>query len=389
MVAEVLMVRLPPGALDTQEPGELVVQAGTGEAGDSREARLGEVVEQAASSGQRLFLVFASADVLMTRVRLTRKQAKQLQRALPYLLEDDLLEPPEQLWYAWSRPAGDEYPVLACDRQALVRLRAWCLEQGVELSGASSDASLLADRAPLRLADEHSVLLLPDERQALTVTPAEEASVRAALAPEEGDWDEITGRAAVLEALAQGRVRNPYVELLHGEMRPPAAGAGGDWSWVQWRPLAGFAAAALVLICVFLGVQQWRYEQAAEQVRQQSAELYQDLFPGDRATARLRAQFRQRLNSFGGGGGGPGGGFLDLMAPVGDILAEYRSQGVTTRRLQYNQREGNLQLELRAEGYEAVEEVRKQLADQGINAEIATARDDGEGVTARLRIGKS
>lgn len=387
MVAEVLMVRLPPGALDTQDPDERVVQAGTGEAGDSREARLGEVVEQAVSSGQRLFLVFASADVLMTRVRLTRKQAKQFQRALPYLLEDDLLEPPEQLWYAWSRPTGDDYPVLACDRGALAQLRSWCLEQGVELAGASSDASLLAHRAPLRLADEHSVLLLPDEAQALTVTPAEEASVRAALAPAEEDWDEITGRADVLEALAQGRTRNQYVELLHGEMRPPVVGGDQNWSWRQWRPLAGFAAAALVLICALLGVQQWRYEKAAEQVRQSSSELYKELFPRDRATARLRAQFHQRLDSL-GGGGRAGRGFLDLMAGVGDILAEYRSQGVTTRRLQYNQREGNLQLELRADGYEAVEEVRKQLADQGLKAEIATARDDGDGVTARLRVGK-
>lgn len=387
MVAEILMVRLPPGALATEAPDELVVQAGTGENGDSREARLGDVAEQARSSGQRLFLVFASADVLMTRVRLTRKQAKQLQRALPYLLEDDLLEPPEQLWYAWSRPTGDEYPVLACDRQALSRLRDWCLENGIELAGASSDAALLAHRAPLRLADEHSVLLLPDERQALTVTLSEEASVRAALVPGEGDWDEVTGRLAVLEALEEGRRRNEYVELLHGDMRPPASGVRQDWSWTRWRPLAGFAAAALVLICALLGVQQWRYERAAERARQASSELYQELFPGDRATARLRAQFRQRLRSL--GGGDAGSGFLDLMTGVGDILAEYRSQGVTTRRLQYNQREGSLQLELRADGYEAVEKVRKQLADQGLQAEIATARDDGDGVTARLRVGKS
>ncbi len=388
MMAEILMVRLPPGALATEEPAELVVPAGTGENGDSREARLGDIVEQVRSAGQRLFLVFASADVLMTRVRLTRKQAKQLQRALPYLLEDDLLEPPEQLWYAWSRPTGDEYPVLACDRQALSRLRDWCLEKGVELAGASSDAALLAHRAPLRLADEDSVLLLPDARQALTVTLSEEASVRAALVPGEGDWDEVTGRLAVLEALEAGRRRNEYVELLHGEMRPPASGVRQDWSWTRWRPLAGFAAAALVLICALLGVQQWRYENAAERARQASSELYQELFPEDRATARLRAQFRQRLRSL-GGGGDAGSGFLDLMTGVGGILAEYRSQGVTTRRLQYNQREGSLQLELRADGYEAVEKVRKQLADQGLQAEIATARDDGDGVTARLRVGKS
>jgi general secretion pathway protein L len=163
---------------------------------------------------------------------------------------------------------------------------------------------------------------------------------------------------------------------------------GHDWSWGHWRPLAGFAAAALVLVCALLGVQQWRYEKAAERARQSSGELYEELFPGDRATARLRAQFRQRLRSV-GGGGDTGRGFLDLMAGVGAILAEYSSQGVTTRRLQYNQRERNLQMELRADGYEAVEQVRKQLADQGLKAEIATARDDGDGVTARLRVGNS
>jgi general secretion pathway protein L len=169
-------------------------------------------------------------------------------------------------------------------------------------------------------------------------------------------------------------------------MRPPRTRKAGSTDGAVWRPVAGFAVAAVVVICVLLGVQQWRYERAAEDARDQAARLYKELFPQDRATARLRAQFRQRLSSLGGGTAG-GSGFLELVAATGDVLAQFRSQGVTTRRLQFNAREGNLLLELQAGGYDAVESVRKELSQKELSAEIATAREDGDGVTARLRVG--
>lgn len=383
-MAETLLVRLPPGALAERDPGAVIVRAGTGAAGDCRQLRLDELAEQLGSATP-VRLVLPSADVLMTRVRLTRKQAKQLQRALPYLLEENLLEKPESLWYAWGKPEGDDYPVLACDRAALTRLRDWLIERNIELVGATSDASLLAHRAPLRVEDDQGVLLVPDARQALTVSAEEEAAVRQALAPADAQWEEIIGAESVLQALAEGLAHGGHVELLHGEMRPPrprkTGHAGGAW----W-PVAGFAAAAVLAVCVLLGLQQWRYERAAQAAREQAARVYKDLFPRDRATARLRAQFRQRLSTLGSGGTG-GSGFLELVASTGEVLAQFRSQGVMTRRLQFNEREGNLLLELQAGGYDAVERVRKKLADQQLSAEIATAREDGDGVTARMRVG--
>lgn len=384
-VVDTLIVRLPPGALGEPDPGAVVVRAGTGAAGDCRDLRLEELAEQL-DSGARVLLVLPSADVLMTRVRLTRKQAKQLRQALPYLLEENLLEAPETLWYAWGRPDGDDYPVLACDRAALQRLRDWLVERGIELAGATSDAALLAHRAPLRLADDQGVLLLPDTRQALTLNADEEDAVRRALEAGEDDWDEVTGAEAVVQALAEGVSRSQYVELLHGEMRPPRGHKAASADDAAWRPVAGLAAAVVLGICVLLGVQQWRYDKAAEAARDQAARLYKELFPQDRATARLRAQFRQRLNSLGTSAVG-GSGFLELVAATGNVLAQFRSQGVTTRRLQFNEREGSLLLELQTGGYDAVEKVRKKLARKDLNAEIATAREDGDGVTARLRVG--
>ncbi|UWN52260.1 hypothetical protein ASALC70_04504 [Alcanivorax sp. ALC70] len=44
-----------------------------------------------------------SAEALLTGVTLSRKQARHLQRVLPYLLEEQLLEPPEALWFATAR----------------------------------------------------------------------------------------------------------------------------------------------------------------------------------------------------------------------------------------------------------------------------------------------
>src|SRR5690625_2483891 len=67
----------------------------------------------AALAGTAVKLVLSVANVTLTEVALTRKQARHMDSVLPYLLEENLLEPAETLWFSYQRAAKgtQHYPV--------------------------------------------------------------------------------------------------------------------------------------------------------------------------------------------------------------------------------------------------------------------------------------
>src|SRR5690606_24956233 len=114
--------------------------------------------------------------------------------------------------------------------------------------------------------------------------------------------------------------------------------------------------------------------------------LYQELFPGASRPQLLQREFRTQLERLGGGGGGAD--FLTLMAPVGEIIGGATDQGVTPRRVQFDERENILMVDITAKDFSALESLREKMQSVGLSAEIGTARSEASGVTARMRVGQ-
>ena len=76
--------------------------------------------------GGNVSVVVSVSCARLTHVNLSRKQARHLQRVLPYLLEEQLLDNPDDLWFVSRKGAGDHYQVAACvaaQRAPAVHLR--------------------------------------------------------------------------------------------------------------------------------------------------------------------------------------------------------------------------------------------------------------------------
>lgn len=381
-MAEPILVKLGAGALQ-QAPATLVVSWQTAD-GALGEGTLSQLL--LARGRQSLGIILSSADVQLTSVSLSRRQARHLQKVLPYLLEEQVLGDPEELWFAPGAAAEGRYSVVICDRASLERLKTWLEEQGAVLQGAAVDGQMLAtDQAPLLVEDRENTLVIASEGSVLALPPDQVEATCAALALEIHDWPRLRGPEQIFAALrTHWRER---VELLQGALRPQQQERGGlRLLPVAWRPLAGFAAAVLALAWLLVWAQAWRYHQLAESQRRQAAVLYEELFPGDRATSKLFAQFRSRMAQLGGASGGDSG-FFRLMAPVGSSLASAREQGVKPRRISFDDREGALLLDLEARNYEGLEAVREKVRAAGLEAEIANFRDQGETVAARMKVG--
>ncbi|WP_111656614.1 type II secretion system protein GspL [Isoalcanivorax indicus] len=377
------LLYLAPGALRADSPE--AVQARWRTAAGSTCGSLSEAL--AAMRGD-IHLVLSAGDVLVTRVSLSRRQGRHIQKVLPYLLEESVLGRAEDLWFAHGRPSEDRYPVLACERQGLEQLLDWCAEAShARIIGAWVDADLLRDDAPCMAAlDGGDLLCLPDAGQALVLPQGEAAQLPALLGLDDSLFERIDEPGALFARLAERFAAVDRVNLLHSDLRPVREGQDGPAWLMPWVPVARLAAAVLVCIWVLLMVQTWQYEKAAQQTAEASVTLYQELFPGTGRPQMIVREFETQLNRLGGGAGGSG--FLALMGPTGEIIGAASGQGVTPRRLNYDERESILMLDLNAQDFSALEALREALQSAGLSAEIGTARSEASGVTARMRVGQ-
>lgn len=335
------------------------------------------------SQRQAVGIVLSAADVQITSVELSRRQARHLQKVLPFLLEEQLIGDPETLWYASAGLHDGRYPVLVCDRVQLTSLVDELEQAGVNVVGAAVDAQLVASAAPILYSADGSTLLVQSADQVLCLPTEEVQTTCEALGLDIAEYEQLD-ESSIWDALRQGWKRRS--ELLHSELRPQGSNENQVFRLpAAWRQFAGLAASLLVVIWALAWTQAWQYSRLGEQTREQAADLYKSLFPGDRATAKLQGQFKNRLAQLGGGAAG-GGSFLSLMTPVADALASMKSSGVAPKRLMFEERDGLLMLDLEAKDYEGLEALRGSLQSAGLSAEIANFRNQGDQVAARMKV---
>lgn len=152
---------------------------------------------------------------------------------------------------------------------------------------------------------------------------------------------------------------------------------------VWWKPLVGLAASALLLWTVSLYGDLLRIKSQANQVQTQSLALYKSMFPNERIRS-LERQFREKL----AGSSTTQVGFVAITAALAKVYAEQGlGQRVELLSLRYTDRMNELNVELRASNLEELEKLRSTLEQNGLQAEIASATNDKDGIRGRLRLG--
>ena len=337
---------------------------------------LGEAL--AACQGSNVSVVVSVSCARLTHVTLSRKQARHLQRVLPYLLEEQLLDNPDDLWFVSRKGSGDDYQVSAVRRELITHLKQWAGEAGAHLASLQVDADCLQAMLPLT-ADlgNGQQLLLIDREQGLVIDEDQQE----AFAPLLGDSLD-QARQVDLQALFTDLRHRHGQELLTGPYMPRQTRRESALLG-PWRPVAYLAAAVFLVAVVAVWVQQWRYQQAADAALAQAKNRYEQLFPGDKATSALNRQFQGRLARLGGGADGGGAAFFPLLAPVAQVLKDMKME---PKRLQYDQRQNVLLVDVGAKDYAQLEALQNAIRKQGGNASIANYRNGAQGVSARIKV---
>lgn len=333
----------------------------------------------AAETGGPLRIILCASMVRLTQVELSRKQARHLDRVMPYLLEENLLDSPDALFFNARKGEGDEYLVTAIEQDLMNTLRERASVAGANLQSVEVDIECLASALPMVVQLPEGKNLIATRRDAYLVVDEHALNELGPLFGDTlGDATQIDSDGSLFDLLRQ----HQGPQLMTGAYAPRKQ-SGQPGALAEWRPLFILAASILFLAVVGLRVQAWRYNVAAETALADAMKQYEQLFPGDKATSALTRQFQSRLSRLSSGGGAAGTSFFPMLVPVAEVL---KKSSVEPKRLQYDQRQNNLLLDVSAKDYAQLEALQNALREQGAKASIANYRNAAQGVNARIKV---
>ena len=118
------------------------------------------------------------------------------------------------------------------------------------------------------------------------------------------------------------------------------------------------------------------------ELRRQIETSYRRAFPKG-ALVDAEKQVKRQLDAL--RGTAQSSGFTSLMNRAGEVVASKPGARITS--LSYNEKGGEMRMNITAQDFEAVESIRTAMTENGLNAVMETSNAQGEQVRARLRVG--
>jgi general secretion pathway protein L len=339
-----------------------------------------------------------AAETLLLRARLPTRSVAKIVQALPFALEEQLIEPPEQLHFAFAREADGALAVAVTRRE---RMDGWLAALAAAGLAPTHLAPVtlsvpLADRAWTLAFLDGEIVLRSGARAGLggPAEPRPPAWLHAALAeartessaPERillvdapADLDSAAWREALglpVEAIRPGEASVPAdpLDLLQQHYAPRARLAALKRAYI---PAAALLAAWLAATLVFDAVEWARVSSKARAAEEEMRALLLKSFPETRAILDPAEQMRRGLEDLGARSGvAAPGDMLFLLARAAPAIE--RESRVRVQGIEYAERA----LIIRIAASEAdAESLARTLRARSLDVEVQRA-----GGEARLRI---
>jgi general secretion pathway protein L len=388
------------------------------------ESTLDELIATVSQNGVEdvwVHYIIPASLVTLCRTSIPARQARFIQQALPFAVEESLAEDVEGMHLIIaSRTEKDVWPVLAISHESMAEYYSLVTQLPWPLSAIYADAegvpgepgvlSLVIDgdsvlihepgHLVMRLLKENTLAFLEvlGSTSAVNGTGAEkllkvyvnntnqedDRVLLAQLEHVQGLTTEIpvygvTPFELVAHTLASSQRGTNFCQ---GQYRSQAT--DGDRPFQRWWPLAAAAAFFLaVQTALFLG-EGYLHRQHAETYQAQALQLYQQIYPGERSVLSPRRQLEGKLRSAGEHAGQAD--FLKMLAEAGFQLKQQEdSQTMQLNNLQYNQR-GELALEVRAATLDQLDRYKQALNNAGYVADLGSAIKESDGVRGRVTV---
>ncbi len=388
----------------------------------AQQTSLQELVGQLPIDGhfKTIFLVDGEA-VLVTGVNIPAKQSRQVYRALPFVVEEQVAEEIERLHLAIGPKLDSGEMMVAAVHHDLMTTWLNCLAAvGLQADYVIPDSMLLptqknglnifidGDRALISLR-VHEAMAVDRENISLVldvILGKNEGFNKISFMLDAKNLDEHGMELSTIEAeLAEyGELAIEIVDitdssfeylsrqavlgkkdfnLLQGQYKIVNKSGG---VWQRWKPVAIAAGVCLALQISFDLGKGFYFGQEAKKVRVQSETLFAELFGADAKISNLRHQVKSHLK--GTGEESETRGFLELLGDAATQLkALGKGQALEIHQMRYDEKKQELLFELRAKTIDEIEKYKDLLSKTGMSVKILSANEQGDGIQGRLQIG--
>lgn len=351
-----------------------------------------------AGAGHRIHLLVPGTAVLITRVAVPASQRNRALAAIPWALEDRLVDDVESLHFAvGERHDNGEWPVAIIARHVLDSWIEACAKAGIQ--PASMRPEPLALPAPatgewVALEEPGQVIVRTADDGGFACESGMLALVAAAL--------EVPHR---IRRLSEAGVEWPVA--LSAALEPPEridgplaafTGSGGidllqgPYSQRErtgrhlrrWRLPAAIGAVLLAVIGAHLALEYAALGAREAQLRERLKATFQQTFPDVQQVRDPRAQMAARLRSL-RDQGDTRADFADLLASTGSVITE--RSGARLTGLTWRGR--TLELEVEANDLQVLDRVQRGFTEAGLSAELRGADRGEDGIDGRITVSEA
>ena len=337
----------------------------------------------AVENEQEVTVFFPTSSAQMLRHPMSRSQLRQLgTHGLRYLLEEYTLTPIDQLDVRHQHH-GNELTMLAKPQQDVAALLAsfgltpWrvvaALPDFLLLPVVEGSATLLLDgmHRILRIDESYAVaadnlevtLARLNEVKRIQVIGELNETDRLILESHKAasglDWQLLDLPVSAVFAVDNVTYKHPYnftVNKQESGFSP------------HWKVVAAVFVGAIAVQMIYDSVRIWRYHKVEQATQAQAEQQYRQWFPDEQRIIDLKKQMKGHLNGL----GAVDMSALSILSRVGPALSQ---ANLPAQNIHYTSSAGTGQLELQinAPSLVALENLRSQIATQGLTAELGAA----------------
>jgi general secretion pathway protein L len=362
-------------------------------------------------------ILVPSCDVILKSLNVPAKSSRAMRLAAPYMLEDNLAEEVEQLFFAYADLAKDEqgnncHTAIVAHSQ-MQQWLSWLDDANIETKSIMPDVLAM----PINKEGWSAIALGSNSQQQVVVRQGLwqgftvdidawqfqcHALVEQQKTSEESNSqqevksiqaysplafsDELTVSAMpeelplALMAQKQNSTLNGF-NLLQGEYKAQESRsyAGQQWLWV-----AGVAMFALLLSLGHKSVQLWQLNAEQESVKQSIIADYKKAFPKTKRVrvATIKSQLNRELALLGGVNDREG--FLAMLAKIQPAFAKVPA--LKPESLKFDGKRQELRIQAKAKDYQAFEQFSVALSAANLSVKQGSQSNQGDQVTGSFSI---
>jgi general secretion pathway protein L len=369
-----------------------------------------------AARGQRVVVLVPAQHVLLLQPELPTRNVRQLRKALPYALEDQLADDIEHCHFALGK-MGKQAP-LSVAIVAHEKMQYWqdllsSVQLRTELIFVESLSLAQHDNSWSLLLEEHNVTVRTDAQQGFScehdnmlfvLNESIENTPNLRLyhhttQPEESDLAALSERYAWLQDLQQNPNTNLTVDHLSDPTRWMANHTTLDQNinllqgiysptrhygklWKPWKPIAILAACWFALQ---VGLIAWNNHHMTGKITATSEQInhvYRQTFPEARRIVNAKVQMERRLKTL---SQQSQSNQIGLLALLNQTIPLLKTEHFSIKRLKY--RESSLELELLLDQLQDLDDLKTRVNDHPqLQADILSATTHKGKAKGRIRI---